>query len=94
MLTPAFALRQRVLWEKRLGADVSSPRLAAPVEVKCRVNLSCGCEDVKGTILLPARVDALPGDRVTFEGQRYIIKSLRPARTLSGRVNHIEGELA
>lgn len=84
MLTPAFALRQRAMWEKRLGAGVNGSRFAEAVEVKCRL-------DGK-TVLLPATVDAGPGDRLSIDGRTLLLKEVRRMRDLSGRVNHIEGE--
>ena len=86
MLTPAFALRERAMWEKRLGAGVNGSRFAEAVDVKCRV-------DGK-TILLPPCLDAGPGDRITIDGAAFLLKEVRRLRDFSGHVNHIEGELA
>ena len=86
MLTPAFALRQRAMWEKRLGAGVNGSRFAGAAEVKCRV-------DGK-TILLPPCVDAGPGDRITVGGSVFLLKDVQRMRDFRGHVSHIEGELA
>lgn len=86
MLTPAFALRQRAIWEKRLGAGLNASRFEEAVEIRCRV-------DGK-TILLPASVNAGPGDRLTIDESVYLLKDVHAVRDWTGRVNHLEGELA
>lgn len=100
MLRPDFTFRHRALWEQRTGTGVSAAQYAAPVELKCRVNLKTTLEGpgstahrAGGSILLPAGCGARPGDRITFEGRQYMLASALSARDFLGRESHIEGEL-
>lgn len=84
MLSPGFALGERALWEKRLGAGVNGSHFDGAVEVKCRL-------DGKRIFLPP--LDAGPGDRITIGARVFILKEALHLRDLSGRLSHIEGEL-
>lgn len=94
MLKIDFCLNGRALWHRRVGAGVSAGEYAAPVEVKCRVNLKCGIGECVGKIYLDAACPAAPGDRFTINGGEYILKSIVDRMDLSGQVHHREGELA
>lgn len=93
MLRPNFALRQRALWERRVGSAVNRADYAPPVALPCRVDARLSAHENHISILLPAGCPAAPGDRIEFEGRRYLLLSVRSARDFRGRESHIEGIL-
>lgn len=101
MFTPDFAFCHTVTIEKWKGRAISRDEYGAPVTAKARVNLGRkkvwrqtgeAAQEViaSGTAYLPADIDVLPQDRLTFGGHRYTVIESRPRYWFDGSINHVE----